>query len=567
MTLTSTQRRAPGRLSADATSRSEPTSYRGLALLIEDLRVGGARIIAAPRGADSEIRGPRVYDPVRPPVLEASDVVLAVGVAADSIEARRLLTAAADADAAAVVFQIDEPVPESLVVHANAVGATVVGVSGEMPWGHLYSLIRNAIAMAALSEESLPAVAPGDLFALANAIATVAGGPVTIEDRQSRVLAYSTVGGTVDGARQQTILDRRVPAEWVKRHQEAGIFAQLLSGAEAIEVPAESELGYRRRLAIAVRAGSEYLGSIWLAESEDGFAPDAAEALRQVAPVAAAHLLHYRAARAAECEMRIEALRHVLDGYVVPDRLLRDRLGLEPTERVTVIAIRAQALTTLSTGQRQRVLDVVALECSAFGCQAKCDLVHDVVYALIPTPTEVQDADLRGVARRCSERLTKLIKPPIWVGVGGTAARVELASRSRTEADQVLQILAARGEDVSAVADISEVRSSVILREIVDALRLQPQAYAGKINILLEHDQTRGAHFVETLGAYLDSFGDSVAASLALQIHPNTLRYRLRRLMEVGGIDLSSPDERLALHVQIRLLAQQNGAPGRGVGH
>lgn len=546
-----------------ALTASAPKPRPGLAHLIEELRVGGARIIAAPRGADSEIRGPRVYDPLRPPVLEAHDVVLAVGVAADSDGARGLLSAAAGADVAAVVFQIDDYAPASLIAHANAVGATVVGISAEMPWGHLYTLIRNAVAMAVTSEKSLPGVALGDLSALANAIATVAGGPVTIEDRQSRVLAYSSTGGTVDGARQQTILDRRVPAEWVKRHQETGIFAQLLSCGDPIEVPAEADLGYRRRLAIAVRAGSEYLGSIWLAETEEGFAPDAADALRQVAPVASVHLLHYQAVQAAECEMRTEALRHLLDGYIVPDRLLRDRLGLEPTEPVTVLAIRAPELSRLSPGQRQRALDVVAIECSAFGCQATCEFMHDAVYALIPTPLGVQDEDLCRVARRCLDSLSKLTKPPIWAGIGGTAASVEHTSRSRAEADQVLQVLSARDGEVSAVASISEVQSSVVLLEIVDALRDRPQAYAGKINALIEHDNARGAHFIETLGAYLDAFGDSALASQLLQIHPNTLRYRLRRLAELGNIDLSSPDERLALHIQLRLLAnQQNGTNG-----
>jgi DNA-binding PucR family transcriptional regulator len=38
-------------------------------------------------------------------------------------------------------------------------------------------------------------------------------------------------------------------------------------------------------------------------------------------------------------------------------------------------------------------------------------------------------------------------------------------------------------------------------------------------------------------------------------VHQNTFRYRLRRLSEVGEIDLGDPDTRLALMLQLRLRA------------
>ncbi|MET0494884.1 MAG: helix-turn-helix domain-containing protein, partial [Actinoplanes sp.] len=43
-------------------------------------------------------------------------------------------------------------------------------------------------------------------------------------------------------------------------------------------------------------------------------------------------------------------------------------------------------------------------------------------------------------------------------------------------------------------------------------------------------------------------------AAQSSYVHPNTFRYRLRRLAEVGGIDLGDPDERFAAMLQLRLL-------------
>ncbi|HYH28808.1 MAG TPA: helix-turn-helix domain-containing protein [Pseudonocardia sp.] len=52
--------------------------------------------------------------------------------------------------------------------------------------------------------------------------------------------------------------------------------------------------------------------------------------------------------------------------------------------------------------------------------------------------------------------------------------------------------------------------------------------------------------------AYLESFGDMVSAARRLHVHPNTLRYRLRRIRELTGLDLDDADTRLAAALQLR---------------
>jgi DNA-binding PucR family transcriptional regulator len=39
-----------------------------------------------------------------------------------------------------------------------------------------------------------------------------------------------------------------------------------------------------------------------------------------------------------------------------------------------------------------------------------------------------------------------------------------------------------------------------------------------------------------------------------VNVHPNTFRYRVKRLSELSGIDLNDPDERLAAEIQLRFL-------------
>jgi DNA-binding PucR family transcriptional regulator len=47
--------------------------------------------------------------------------------------------------------------------------------------------------------------------------------------------------------------------------------------------------------------------------------------------------------------------------------------------------------------------------------------------------------------------------------------------------------------------------------------------------------------------------GNVAAAAERLGVHPNTLRYRLRRAVELSGLDLGDADERLVTELQLRL--------------
>jgi hypothetical protein len=60
---------------------------------------------------------------------------------------------------------------------------------------------------------------------------------------------------------------------------------------------------------------------------------------------------------------------------------------------------------------------------------------------------------------------------------------------------------------------------------------------------------------VETLEAYLDRAGDAQAAAAGLFIHRTTLYHRLRRIERIAGVDLHDGDDRLLLHMALRLRA------------
>jgi PucR C-terminal helix-turn-helix domain len=65
-----------------------------------------------------------------------------------------------------------------------------------------------------------------------------------------------------------------------------------------------------------------------------------------------------------------------------------------------------------------------------------------------------------------------------------------------------------------------------------------------------------------TAGGSLAGGGRRGGARLA-DVHPNTFRYRLRRLTEVSGIDLADPEQRFAAMLQLRAVYPAERKPHR----
>jgi DNA-binding PucR family transcriptional regulator len=70
---------------------------------------------------------------------------------------------------------------------------------------------------------------------------------------------------------------------------------------------------------------------------------------------------------------------------------------------------------------------------------------------------------------------------------------------------------------------------------------------------LIDYDAKKEAsELVTTLGEYLDRGGSYDATAQALSVHRSTLKYRLQRIREISGHDLSSPETQFNLQLALR---------------
>jgi DNA-binding PucR family transcriptional regulator len=491
-------------------------------------------VVTAPRGVDVGIAGVAIADPDDELDQFPDQLVLLIG--ARGREADRLVRALARRGAAAVALK--DPGRNETVDRRDA-DIAVLAVRGDVRWDNLERLVRDV-----LETERSVADAPDDLFALAQTVAVLTGGIVSIEDTASRVLAYSrTDGDTPDELRRLSILGRQGPPDYLRMLREWGVFERLRTGEDVVRVEEHAGLGIRRRIAVGIHAGHRQLGTIWVQEGAGPFTERADDVLVGAARVAAGHLVRRRARPTPASEL----LAGLLDGRVDPD-LVGPAVGLAETSAVVVgFTVRADVGDTATHELgRGDLADVVPVLAATYRRRAQTAAAGSRFYAVLPAVDRVEPA-LVALCKDVAATVGRRTGARVQVGVGSAVRRLADVPASRAEADRVLDAMAPDAD----VAVIGELRAEVLLHETLVMLAAHPDLHDPAVSRLVGYDAMHRTDLARSVLAWLDALGDVGDAAAALGVHPNTLRYRLRRAVDVGGLALGDPRARLMHHLQL----------------
>ncbi len=527
-----------------------------------------ATLAVAPADTASEFTSVVIYDPLDAPAFEPGALVLAVGVSATSALALRL----AAARPAALVVRHDGPLGQSLPAEALDAGVAVLVVPSSCGWSSVFAIASSLPGQVApVNADSLSgSEVISDLFAVANALADTLGAPITVEDNQSRLLAYSALQGDVDVARAATILGHRVPHEFRHEVRRLGVARRMLTETEPFFV-ASADSDISSRTVVTLREHDEVIGSIW-AVTDTPLDAGRTEALAEAARSIAVRLAHHRLITDLRRQQRESTMALLLRGGANAVEAGR-RLGLDgPAFRLAAIAAAppaadqstaAQSATVQPPGGRdtggkdallERCATALRQQLSMTRTAAAVARIGDTVYAVIPGSAD--DAESLDALRRVLLTARGTARPhspeQVAIGMSGPVASLTDLGQAREEADRVLQVLAGtRSHD--GCAEVGEVGLAVTMLRLAELESARRAGRRGVLDDIDDYDAAHAASYGQTLRVYLASFGDPTEASRALGVHTNTLRYRLRRLRELFGLDVADPDARFALMVDIRL--------------
>lgn len=397
----------------------------------------------------------------------------------------------------------------------------------------------------------LPKVA-ANLQQLVESLARRMDRSVAIDNPKVQLLAYSPHRGEVDPVRAESILRRAVPRDVVDhvhacRGQSVGLFTVTARPDLRLEDP---------RIGHPIVYNGTLLGFLWFLSSDGPVGEHHHEVIRRAAADAA--LLMHREYLQAGLDRDRE--HHLLGELLEPKESRRAAAaeavmdeGLFAAESFAAMVVHLERPGEAGT-DADRLALVSGLEAIRSTRQSRHVLTlerrdHAILLVAEPFGASARET-LVGLGRVLHEAVTaKTDAPHCRVGIGRMFRELGEAWRSYEQADRTVRVLA-RARILPDVTSVDDLGVYELLGQVAPEV-LEAVLHPGLRDLLDQH--ASGESLVQTLEVFLDHAGDVKAASEELFVHRTSLYYRLRRIQELTGLDLSSGDDRLIAHLGLKI--------------
>ncbi|MCA9950116.1 MAG: helix-turn-helix domain-containing protein [Anaerolineales bacterium] len=174
---------------------------------------------------------------------------------------------------------------------------------------------------------------------------------------------------------------------------------------------------------------------------------------------------------------------------------------------------------------------------------------HICVFQALKDPTDMETA--HEFSRRFREQIAAEFPKDIIIGgMSGPAETLEDWPRVYSEALQAMQV-GKRLHLSNQIVEFNSLGVYQLLCELEDNPIVQ-QFTQQIIDPLAQYDVQHRGSLVQTISAYFDHHGNISQTAESLFVHRNTLLYRIDRIQELTGQDLTNADMRLSLHLALK---------------
>jgi PucR family transcriptional regulator, purine catabolism regulatory protein len=381
-----------------------------------------------------------------------------------------------------------------------------------------------------------------DLNSLLQILARATAKPIVIHDDAGVLMAqvYPNVARRSGRSLMQS-LPYGSFQNWLGREAPSG---------EGVIVP--SPLGYTTVLKVEKRVA----GYLSLVDSHEALDDFDRMVLGYGADVCAIELAKNRAIAFAVEQARGDWVQMWLSGTPADDDLMSTRAqqaGFSPETTYLVVVFRAMTEQNASL-PLESLIPLVRDDMVRRQVAGSVGQYVDVIVALYPLESATQTLRVRQLVEDVRGQLaTRSPSGLVAAGISRPASGLSALREAYREAKDAVSISNELGdrEQTTFYGDLKLFQLLLALKERnLDQMR---RFYSDTLGPLVEHDDRKQGDLIRTLSGFFEANGNLAKAATDLNVHRNTLVYRLERISELTGLNLEDPENRLILHLALKI--------------
>ncbi|WML46478.1 helix-turn-helix domain-containing protein [Neobacillus sp. PS3-40] len=394
----------------------------------------------------------------------------------------------------------------------------------------------------------------------ADLISEVLQCPITIEDANHRLLAYSTHDERTDPARISTIIGRKVPEKVINQLWKEGTIPALLKTDQPIRVKnMMDEIGLGTRVAISIWKQDEILGFIWALEIDKTLSEQELLLLKKAADSAKNKLLQLQTRRNRKEERFQEFFWKLLTGHMsVKEEIMEHFLSLQITPPPSFAVLVFQFTENITSKEEQQISyllktsHLLKIMLYTIDCN---QLILLVSPSDITNPFVELDHFVESFTWKMNDRYGINDISAVFSSIYEDYQKV---GKAYQETLSVFSIKEKFPIETKGIHNYQKLGIYQLITFILE--KRKGEDYVNQsLKSLHDYDKKHNSNLVETLEVFLNNDNNINDAAKELNVHANTLNYRIKRISEIGDINFKDPNQKMTLFLDLKVEKYQQG--------
>lgn len=315
------------------------------------------------------------------------------------------------------------------------------------------------------------------------------------------------------------------------------------------------------RLVSPIVLQNQVSGFVTLYKSDGKFGNLETVSLERMATVCAIQMLNEKTAIETEQRSKGELLDELLMADIDTDRV-RQRMtyfgyGMKTSYSVFVLQIKSseEMDKDSSINLRKEIVHIISFDLEQAGYHALVSSRMDRVFALIPeTFFKLKKMNCKKYGQFLINKINHSLKnPPIILGISDIYHDMRDFSRGYLEAQKAIEIAELKWKNRQVVHS-SELGHLRLLLNARNPGELESFAKE-KVGSIYHYDKKTGGELLKTLYYYMKNEFNLHKTAREMNITIGGMRYRLRRIQDLGEFNLNNSDTRFEIQLALEIFA------------